>query len=58
MEFLNEIWLWILGILGGVSYTGIIAAVIYGWLKGDGAIYVLEVNEEDIIEKDYFEEIL
>ena len=26
--------------------------------QGDGAIYVLEVNEEDIIEKDYFEEIL
>lgn len=50
MEFLNEIWLWILGILGGVSYTGIIAAVIYGCLKGGFNRTLQKMNIEKINE--------
>ena len=34
MEILNEVWVQILAILGGVSLSGIISAIIYGALRG------------------------
>lgn len=50
MEFLNEIWMWIVGILGGVSYTGIVSAVIYGCLKGGFNKTLQKMNIEKINE--------
>lgn len=46
MEILNNIWLWALGILGGISFAGILTAVIYGLVKGFINRTLLKVNIE------------
>lgn len=50
MEFLNQIWVWVAGILGGISYTGIIGAVIYGCLRGGFNRTIQKLNVEKINE--------
>ena len=50
MEILNNIWVWLVGILSGVSFTGIVAAVIYGCLKGGFNRTLQKINIEKIVE--------
>ena len=50
MEFLNEIWVWIVGAIGGLSITGIISAIIYGALKGGFNRAIARINVEEIAE--------
>lgn len=51
MEFLNEIWVWIVGAVGGLSITGIISAIIYGALKGGFNRAIAKINVADIADK-------
>ena len=48
MEILNQFWVWILSILGGVSITGIISAIIYGCLKGAFNRTISKINVQKI----------
>lgn len=51
MEFLNEIWIWIMSAIGGVSLSAIISAIIYGCLKGAFNRTINKINVEKIAEK-------
>lgn len=48
MEILNTIWLWVISILGGLSISSIISAVIYGCLKGAFNKTISKINVEKI----------
>lgn len=48
MEILNTIWVWIISILGGLSISSIISAVIYGCLKGAFNKTISKINVEKI----------
>lgn len=48
MEILNEIWVWIVSALGGVSLAGVISAAIYGCLKGAFGKTISKINVEKI----------
>lgn len=48
MEIFNEIWVWILSLLGGVSITGILSAIIYGCLKGAFNKTISRINVQKI----------
>ena len=50
MEILNEIWVWIVSALGGVSLSGIISAIIYGCLKSGFNKTITKLNVEQIAE--------
>lgn len=51
MEFLNEIWVWIMSAVGGVSLSAIISAIIYGCLKGAFNRTISKINVESIADK-------
>lgn len=51
MEVLNEVWVWILSALGGVSLSGIISAVIYACLKGAFNKTINKINVQKIAEQ-------
>lgn len=51
MEFLNEIWVWIMSAVGGVSLSAIISAIIYGSLKGAFNKTISKINVESIADK-------
>lgn len=51
MEFLNEIWVWIMSAVGGVSLSAIISAIIYGCLKGAFNKTISKINVESIADK-------
>lgn len=51
MEILNEIWVWIVGAVGGLSITGIISAIIYGALKGGFSKAIAKIDVEGIADK-------
>lgn len=51
MEFLNEIWIWIMSAIGGVSLSAIISSIIYGCLKGAFNRTINKINVEKIAEK-------
>ena len=51
MEFLNELWVWILSAVGGVSLSAVISAVIYGCLKGAFNKTISKINVEQIADK-------
>lgn len=51
MEILNEIWIWVLSILSGVSLSGIISSIIYACLKGAFNKTISKINVEKIAEK-------
>lgn len=48
MEILNEIWVWIVSALGGVSLAGVISAAIYGCLKGAFSKTISKIDVEKI----------
>lgn len=48
MEFLSEIWVWIMSALGGVSLSAIITAIIYGCLKGAFNKTIAKINVQQI----------
>lgn len=50
MEFLSNIWLWIVSAIGGLSIAGIITTVIYGTLKGAFNRTIQKMNIEKINE--------
>ena len=51
MEFLSEIWVWIVSALGGISLAGIITAVIYGCLKGAFNRTISKINVQKIADQ-------
>lgn len=51
MEFLNQIWVWIVGAIGGLSITGIITAIIYGVLKGGFSKAIAKIDVDGIADK-------
>ena len=51
MEFLNEIWVWIMSAIGGVSLSAIISTIIYGCLKGAFNKTISKINVESIADK-------
>ena len=51
MEFLNEIWIWIMSAIGGVSLSAIISSIIYGCLKGAFNKTISKINVESIADK-------
>lgn len=51
MEFLNEIWVWIMSAIGGVSLSAIISAITYGCLKGGFNKTISKINVESIADK-------
>ena len=51
MEFLNEIWVWIVSTIGGLSLSAIVSAVIYGSLKGAFNKTISKINVESIADK-------
>ena len=46
MEFINNIWIWIGSAIGGISLAGIIAAIVYGCLKGAFNRTISKINLE------------
>ena len=48
MEILNEIWVWIVSALGGVSLAGVISAAIYGCLKGAFSKTISKIDVDKI----------
>ncbi len=51
MEFLNEIWVWIMSAIGGLSLSAIISSIIYGCLKGAFNKAISKINVESIADK-------
>ena len=51
MEFLNEIWVWIMSAIGGLSLSAIISSIIYGCLKGAFNKTLSKINVESIADK-------
>lgn len=51
MEFLNEIWVWIVSAVGGLSLSAIISGIIYGTLKGAFNKTISKINVEKIADK-------
>lgn len=51
MEFLNEIWVWIMSAVGGISLSAIISSIIYGCLKGAFNKTISKINVESIADK-------
>ena len=51
MEFLNEIWVWIMSAIGGLSLSAIISSIIYGCLKGAFNKTISKINVESIADK-------
>lgn len=51
MEILNQIWVWIGTAIGGVSFAGIISAIIYGSLKGAFNKTISKINVKKITEQ-------
>lgn len=48
MEIFNEIWVWLVAALGGISITSILTAVIIGCLKGAFNRTISKINVEKI----------
>lgn len=48
MGILNQLWVWILSALGGLTLTGIITAIIYGSLKGAFNKTISKINVQKI----------
>ena len=51
MEILNQVWVWLVSAIGGISVAGIITAIIYGSLKGAFNKAISKINVEKISEK-------
>ena len=51
MEFLNQFGTWILGIIGGLSLTTILSAIIYGCLKGAFSKAIGKINVQKIADQ-------
>lgn len=49
-QALNQVWVWIVGSLSGISLAGIISAIIYGCLKGAFSKTVKKLDVEKISE--------
>ena len=50
-EILNEIWVWIMSAIGGLSLSAIISSIIYGCLKGAFNKTISKINVESIADK-------
>lgn len=51
MEILNQIWVWIGTVLGGISLAGIISTIIYGCLKGAFNRTIAKINVQKIADQ-------
>lgn len=50
-EFLSEFWVWLVGILGGVSITAIITGVICACLKGAFSKAIAKIDTKKITDR-------
>lgn len=51
MEILNQVWVWLVSAIGGISLAGIITAIIYGSLKGAFNRAISKINVQKIAEQ-------
>lgn len=51
MEVFNEIWVWVVSILGGISLSSIITAILYGCLKGAFNKTISKINVQKIADQ-------
>ena len=51
MEILNQVWVWLVSAIGGISLAGIITAIIYGSLKGAFNRAISKINVQKISEQ-------
>ena len=51
MEILNQVWVWLVSAIGGISVAGIITSIIYGSLKGAFNKAISKINVEKISEQ-------
>lgn len=51
MEILNQVWVWLVSAIGGISVAGIITAIIYGSLKGAFNRAISKINVQKIAEQ-------
>lgn len=51
MEIFNQIWVWILSAVGGLTLTGIITAIIYGSLRGAFNKTISKINVQKIADQ-------
>ena len=51
MEILNQVWVWIMSAVGGISLSAIISAVIYGCLKGAFNKTIAKINVQKIADQ-------
>lgn len=50
-EFFSQVWVWIVTVLGGISLSAIISAIICGCLKGAFNKTISKINVEKIADK-------
>ena len=50
-EFLSEVWVWALGIIGGISITAIITAIICGCLKGAFSKVIAKIDTKKLADR-------
>ena len=51
MEMFNEIWVWVVSVLGGISLSSIITAILYGCLKGAFNKTISKINVQKIADQ-------
>lgn len=51
MEIFNQIWVWILSAVGGLTLTGVITAIIYGSLRGAFNKTISKINVQKIADQ-------
>ena len=51
MEIINQVWVWIVSAVGGISLAGIITATIYGCLKGAFNKTISKINVQKIADQ-------
>lgn len=51
MEMFNEIWVWVVSLLGGISLSSIITAILYGCLKGAFNKTISKINVQKIADQ-------
>lgn len=50
-DWFNTVWGWVVSIVGGLSFAGIVTAIIYGCLKGGFAKAIQKINIEEIVKE-------
>lgn len=51
MEIINQVWVWIVSAVSGISLAGIMAAIIYSCLKGAFNKTISKINVQKIVDQ-------